>query len=71
LRKDVIQSKNKVEYIDSIIRLIKEEEEKENPEQSTKSKKKSGSGDDTDPEEERTRFLQRVLVSKSYHFLSF
>ena len=62
LRKDVIQSKNKVEYIDSIIRLIREEEEKDNPDLVVKSRKKSAAADDADPEEERTRFLQRVLL---------
>jgi len=63
LRKDVVQSKNKVDYIDSIIRLIKEEEEKDNPELASRSKKKnSASSIELDPEEERTRFLQRVLL---------
>ena len=66
LRKDVVQSKNKVDYIDSIIKLIKEEEEKDNPDSNTpvsRSKKKgSKNEDELDPEEERTKFLQRVLL---------
>jgi cohesin loading factor subunit SCC2 len=64
LRKDVIQSKNKVAFIDSIIRRVKEEEEKESPDVVSRSKKKAAAAavDDLDPEEERTRFLQRVLL---------
>lgn len=76
LRKDVVQSKNKVleilyrsgqyieiftasfqvDYIDSIIKLIRDEEEKENGETPTKSKKKK-SKQLVDPEEERTRYI--------------
>ncbi len=68
LRKDVVTSKNKVDYIDSIIKLIKEEEEKEGSETASsttsRSKKKASaaSAEELDPEEERTRFLQRVLL---------
>ena len=55
LRKDAVQSKLKVDMIDSIIQTVKDAEEE------------SGEVEDEefeqlDPEEQRTRFLQRVLL---------
>ena len=77
LRKDAVQSKMKVDYIDSIINIIKSEEEKDKAdaeldpveeyfrkqEQKKGGKSNKKKQDDTnDPERERTLFLQRVLL---------
>lgn len=50
-----------VDYIDSIIKLIKDEEEKESGETPTKSKKKK-SKELKDPEEERTRYSILMII---------
>lgn len=75
LRKDAVQSKLKIDYIDSIVNAIREEEEKEDepepepePEakgkksSAKKKKKKTEAVTDEDKESERTMFLQRVLL---------
>ena len=80
LRKDAVQSKMKVDYIDSIIQIIKDEENKDKGDSSSadlmeldpetgqtvkkkSSKKKSTRSSETvDPEDERSMFLQRVLL---------
>ena len=77
LRKDFVQSKLRIDYIDSIVSAIREEEEKDQPdhedqeEESEKSdgnkkkkknKKKTEAVTDEDKEKERTLFLQRVLL---------
>ncbi len=58
LRKDAVQSKMKVDYIDSIVNSIKEAEEKEGD--STGETERLITTDD--PEDERSLFLQRVLL---------
>lgn len=60
LRKDAVQSQLKVDHIDQIIREIKAEESKE--EESSGKSVKQGKEDNLDEEEERTQFLQRVLL---------
>merc|ERR1719266_770519 len=86
LRKDAVQSKLRIDYIDSIVNAIREEEEKEGTntlaetdsededgkkngdkdknkkEKGVKSKKKPVAVTDEDKENERTIFLQRVLL---------
>ena len=69
LRRDAVQSKLKIDYIDSIVNAIREEEEKEGeqpekPEEakSKDKKKKQKAVNDEDKENERTMFLQRVLL---------
>ncbi|XP_071439398.1 nipped-B-like protein [Hetaerina americana] len=65
LRKDAVLSQMKLETIDQIIKEIKEEEQKENEESGAidkKKKKKEKTQEELDPEEERTQFLQRVLL---------
>lgn len=72
LRKDVVQSKMKLDYIDSIVKSIKEEEEKEKFEETDEtfdqrdrrkgSKKKREDKESEDAESERNKFLQRVLL---------
>ena len=87
LRKDAVQSKLRIDYIDSIVTAIREEEEKEgmntlaaesdsededgkakngdkdkNKKIKEKSKKKTVAVTDEDKENERTIFLQRVLL---------
>ena len=69
LRKDAVQSKMKLDYIDSIIKLIREEEERDTVEEELdpvtgKKKKKKKKIEDVclDKEEERDKFLQRVLL---------
>ena len=74
LRRDAVQSKLKIDYIDSIVSAIREEEQKEEGETSTednaentdkkknKKKKKDEAVTEEDVENERTMFLQRVLL---------
>ncbi|XP_046405626.1 nipped-B-like protein isoform X2 [Ischnura elegans] len=65
LRKDAVLSQMKLETIDQIIKEIKEEEQKESEELGVldkKKKKKEKVQEELDPEEERTQFLQRVLL---------
>merc|ERR1719221_1725309 len=90
LRKDAVQSKLRIDYIDSIVTAIREEEEKEGmntiaaesdsededgkakngdkdknkkvDKAKEKSKKKTVAVTDEDKENERTIFLQRVLL---------
>ena len=71
LRRDAVQSKLKIDYIDSIVSAIREEEQKEEGETSTedadnndkkKKKKKKEAVTEEDVENERTMFLQRVLL---------
>ncbi len=69
LRKDAVQSKLKIDYIDSIVKLIKEEEDKDesgagsSTSKGKKSKSSKAANDfENDPEEERNKFLQRVLL---------
>lgn len=56
LRKDTVESRCKVNIIDSMINSIKVEQEKEGDLQTINNKIK------LDPEEERTEFLQRILL---------
>ncbi|KAG8234266.1 hypothetical protein J437_LFUL006511 [Ladona fulva] len=65
LRKDAVLSQLKLDTIDQIIKEIKEEEQKESEElgvSEKKKKKKEKAAEELDPEEERTQFLQRVLL---------
>lgn len=83
LRRDAVQSKLRIDYIDSIVNAIREEEEKEGEgdseeedemeaylnknkssdnKQKKKKKKKIQAVTDEDKENERTIFLQRVLL---------
>ena len=55
LRKDAVQSKLKVDTIDSIIQTVKDAEEEQGEVEDEEFEK-------LDPEEQRTRFLQRVLL---------
>ena len=80
LRRDAVQSKLRIDYIDSIVSAIREEEEKDSEEvtetetnsngknsknsksDNKKSKKKEAVLTEEDKENERTIFLQRVLL---------
>lgn len=72
LRRDAIQSKMKVDYIDSIIEIIKSEDAPEpsasdSPQKSKKGKNKKTKADkpqveSEEVEDERSSFLQRVLL---------
>ena len=55
LRKDAVQSKLKVDMIDSIIQTVRDAEEESGEVEDEEFEK-------LDPEEQRTRFLQRVLL---------
>ena len=55
LRKDAVQSKLKLDMIDSIIQTVKDAEEESGDMEDEEFEK-------LDPEEQRTRFLQRVLL---------
>ncbi|KAJ8930877.1 hypothetical protein NQ314_016297 [Rhamnusium bicolor] len=59
LRRDSVLSRCKLNTIDQMIKDIKQEEMKDNEEPSTKVKKKSSN---INSDEERTQFLQRVLL---------
>jgi cohesin loading factor subunit SCC2 len=60
LRKDAVQSKMKVDYIDSIVQSIKEEEDKEGEDSAATQEERKLAAED--PEDERNIFLQRVLL---------
>ncbi|XP_068082252.1 nipped-B-like protein isoform X2 [Anabrus simplex] len=64
LRKDAVMSQLKLNTIDQIIQEIKAEEQREVEENGTGDRKPKveKTGNDLDPEEERTQFLQRVLL---------
>jgi cohesin loading factor subunit SCC2 len=57
LRKDTVKSRNRVKTMDELIKCIKIEQEKDGEEVSD-----DESLIDIDPEEERTEFLQRILL---------
>ncbi|XP_049783352.1 nipped-B-like protein [Schistocerca cancellata] len=64
LRKDAVISQLKLNTIDQIIQEIKAEEQRENEDNCSGDKKikTEKNGTELDPEEERTQFLQRVLL---------
>ena len=62
LRKDAVQSKLKLEYIDSIVQSIKEEEEKEGGDSEAAAAMERLLAEADDPEDERNLFLHRVLL---------
>ena len=73
LRKDAVQSKLKLDYIDSIVNIIKAEEEKDQSDEALmkkaleaekrrKKNKNKNKAVDEDEEQEREKFLQRVIL---------
>ncbi|PNF24471.1 Nipped-B-like protein [Cryptotermes secundus] len=62
LRKDAVLSQQKLNTIDQIISEIKAEEQKELEDSNTADKKVDRGLEELDYEEERTQFLQRVLL---------
>ncbi|XP_069694432.1 nipped-B-like protein A [Periplaneta americana] len=62
LRKDAVLSQLKLNTIDQIINEIKAEEQKEQEDNATADKKVDRGTEELDSEEERTQFLQRVLL---------